>query len=785
MSVLFDASNEGIERTAGSFISMTSDFTISLWVRAQSSIPSAGQYRTFWEIYNDPTFNTYFGFYQLDTGKFQFYAANNVDPDLDIQTSASLSFDRNYYLTVKYNATTKLFTFLINGVVINTGTLDMSAATMTKESMGVNAPYSSTVSYQLRVWQRELTTNEIIAEMASATVVSSTSLFEDIPLTSDANDISGNSRDYSVTSGTPTYQTTPPNNINSNPSGRNANAAIVISSLPYSTTQDVNAAGITYNVWYKYVADFTGELYIFGFGDLVGYSPLVDVWLDPQNDPTSYNGIGNTNKPIQIPVTNGVSYYFLFHVAANVGTAVLTLNVKKFTQQSVPAGSLLINDDTENFPLVIASATADEVLRFVSPFCAGEQGDSINSGKYLFTDDFASPTAFNLYNSNFELVTTIAHPFSGSNTILLVRTCIGTQSWFVAKKGTAPTNYSQATKINSDGSLGPTVWTLGTNIGTLAIAANNDESILYFSGPASGGFRPIKRWDLINNIALSDLVADVDSSYGTTDILVLDDDTIVVMYYKVTEIKIVHYDTSGSVLNTYLRTVTSSTGSRMTYGLDSTSFWIMRHSSTKYSIFEEIKVSDGTILTTRTLPEYEGGAYQPAATATPEEYGPSFSCPVVLSRLSAFAQGTIVVAKVTNPVDNDHDFNFTAVAPLSPTTFTLKNEESQEFTVDVGTYSVVEDPDADWTPTYMVSNDSVDNEHIEVAEGESVTVLVLNTLRSPGAGVYAYPLPGNPNSGNPPAVPTGRSDEFINQDGTISNVKIPNPYLVTGFVGDI
>lgn len=149
--------------------------------------------------------------------------------------------------------------------------------------------------------------------------------------------------------------------------------------------------------------------------------------------------------------------------------------------------------------------------------------------------------------------------------------------------------------------------------------------------------------------------------------------------------------------------------------------------------------------------------------------------------------GTIVVGKVTYPYSPDTEFDFEAGAPLSPDEFTLKDGETRIFSVEPGTYSIIEVVNANFFPTYMISNDpDGDNEAIVVGSGEVIDVVILNTFATRGGGIYSYPLPGYPGSGNPPLFPGAAKsdDDFVEQDGSISVLKISDPYIVTGFVGD-
>ncbi len=421
------------------------------------------------------------------------------------------------------------------------------------------------------------------------------------------------------------------------PTNITAATAVVISSLPYSITQQVDFAGTTYDVWYSYTATVNDtELSIFGFGDLTTYQPEVSVFTGPASLPVAYlfTLIG-PNLSIQVPVAQGTEYFFKFTTnAANPSPAVLTLAVKSFSQQSTPVGSIAINDDSEGFPLVIRSATTGDVIRFVHPFPDGEAADILASGVSCWHD--LSDSELVIFDHSFTEIATI--PSVNLNSLMgTLRTCLGTQRFWFCYTTAGPVR--NARYVTDDGTLG-TAHVL-TGIGDVqAIAVSNDESILYSANSASGD--PIKQWDLVNDVAMSNLVAGV-APYFISDILVLDDDSIVAMYsrsaFATFGAKAIRYDAAGATLNTYDfgsdQDFPAGTLPRLAYATDSDSFWAWTHpfSTQGISLFQQVRVSDGTILTSLPVQEYETGVYNSDATATPSaSYGNSFSCPFLILR---------------------------------------------------------------------------------------------------------------------------------------------------------
>lgn len=116
-------------------------------------------------------------------------------------------------------------------------------------------------------------------------------------------------------------------------------------------------------------------------------------------------------------------------------------------------------------------------------------------------------------------------------------------------------------------------------------------------------------------------------------------------------------------------------------------------------------------------------------------------------------RGTIIVEKLTLPADDVTEFDFAAGGGLSPTTFTLKNGETQTFSDVVAGdgYSIEETIPAGWFMQAEVSNGSpLDN--ISVAADETVTILIINTTG--GGGLFTVPTVPTIPSQTPPGPNT-------------------------------
>lgn len=414
------------------------------------------------------------------------------------------------------------------------------------------------------------------------------------------------------------------------PTNISAATAQALGDLPASYTQRVDDAGTTYTTWYSFVAPSTGVISAFGYGDASVYTPTTTPWIGPTGAPTNLLSIsGGANLTIQFPVTSGTTYFL--KVVPNGGNptpANLTLSVELHTDVAAPLGTIAINDDTDGFPLALLSSTADyTVLRFVTDFPAGEAGDTLIDGTVLVENDNDTVDLYTTNTGSFVLVNQTAI------TVPKIRTCNGANTFYVGNN-VNPATYFTMTR---DGTASAPV-TLTANGSLAALAAANDESVLYFANTGSGA--AIKTWNIPGNVAGANLVAGI-ASYSVIDILVLGDDSIVVGYQRGSvDYKVLRYSPAGATLNTYtFGSSFTSTVSRLAYAIDDpNSFWVLLHpasTDTGTSKFLNVQVSDGTILTTRLSAEYEDGVYQSAATATPlARFGNSFSCPFWIMRQS-------------------------------------------------------------------------------------------------------------------------------------------------------
>lgn len=405
--------------------------------------------------------------------------------------------------------------------------------------------------------------------------------------------------------------------------------------LPVTVTQQVDDAGTTYTVYYSYTAQ-SGDppvLGLFAVGDLSVYKPSTNIYLGPAGAPTLFI-TGAQNKPCQFLVTAGTQYFF--KVTTNGGNptpANLTLNLERFPNAAYPTGSIGVSDDNSgNFPIAILSSTTGLPLFFSPLNAAGEVAAITTDGFLLINTENGSPSdQVKLFNATLQLLTTIT-PFAGK-IVRGIATDMSTRFYVNGFGIGTVKSYDTAGNFLQS-------WTL-PDADNVSQAVTHSNTILYSANNGAAG--AIRRFDLVNNIALTDLVAGIATySIGKSSLLVLADGTIIAAYYgggSTTNVSVKAYNAAGSTLHTY-SLGESNADVRLAMAIDDpVSFWIWTKdltgpggTSTGFSTFRNIQVSNGAVLTNLNAPEYENGVYVPTATLTPERFGHSESCPFWVTR---------------------------------------------------------------------------------------------------------------------------------------------------------
>jgi hypothetical protein len=605
----------------------TGDSTVCLWVRFDT-VAVSPLYQTAYVILDDPAVYTeYVAIYGQSTQLF-------LDGNFTSVTTTAPTANTWYHVAWVQSGTTQRF--YVNGTLIGSQTHNRAAVTNGFELIGGDTFSEGDVSVAYcREWTSALTQNEIRTELVSPTVVKTTSLYMDCPFIANINDISGNSHNWTQV-GSATFVAGPTLLTNTQAS------TAIDCTPPYSGTFKMSPlTALNPHVWFTYTA-VTDDVVIgsWAFTSLASPNrPSCKIWtgtpsaLVALHDSVDINDSA-TNVPYSVPITPGSTYFFdVTNAGVDVsGTADLTFSTVAQPTLDMALGDVMVSDETFGFPVVSLNAVTGAVKRH-HVFSAGESVDTQPDGTVLADAiDFLGATiGLQIWDANFTLQQTVAYPV-GVNDIYHIYTSPA-GGWWISGHLTATT--TRVVKMSVDGTYSPTVYTI-THASTthpVGIAVNSAETILYYSLTGTANVA-VQRWDLVNDIALADLVAGVVNYAILQDPIVLSDDTIIIGYKRPpqTDSYVTHYSAAGATLNTYNLGAVGL--NRLCRALDNpTSFWVWIYPiatpTDGLDRFVNITVSSGLFATDYTVAQYERGVYSAAASATPSaRFGPSFSCPM-------------------------------------------------------------------------------------------------------------------------------------------------------------
>lgn len=536
-----------------------------------------------------------------------------------------------------------------------------------------------------------------------------------------------------------------------------------IASLPFSqliTQAEFNGGtygGVANQLWLRYVA--SGKIGLGVDSNLGGtWSPRFVVY---ESDGSTILTNPTANS-FWVPLQIGTYYIKVTDDGGGVSDFDFTLNITEITANPpVPAGSLIINDDsgyqnpaspTISFPATVYDPATGDFLGYIDTIPAGESGDILPSGISLWHDRYNfSGFELVLLDANFAVITEVTPTTpigTGLGNSALPIIVSNQTKFYILNKANGKIH-----TIEEDGTFTQDIATLSPGSYT-TMGVSRDGTIAYYP---RGNL--IKRWDLVNDIALSDLISlTLLGSIGVTDqngnngnLLVLANDSIIVNYLNNLDstTHIIHIAANGTIINDWTFDQVNYAINHLSYvesenNVDEIYVWLftvandgdtgtLNRFNLITGVLTLIETTDLFILGGNLLGIGVGGI------ETTQVFGPSNSCTMVTYGATPSEDGTIIVEKVTVPSDATL-FDFSAGGGLLPTTFQLSDGQNQTYTgVTPGSgYSIVETPNVLYTTTYAVSNGSPYT-NISVAAGETVTVTVTNTLKGvagEGDGIY-------------------------------------------------
>lgn len=433
----------------------------------------------------------------------------------------------------------------------------------------------------------------------------------------------------------------PPSNVSF------ATALDLGTTLPINNTQsDINDAGVNYTVFYKFTCP-AGLRMVWAWAtsdQVAGYMPKMVPYDQSEVEILQESIIAPLgNNPIQFPVTPGqVHYLQVVKNADSAGPEHVDLQIRTVPNDTtIPDSAIIINGDIPDQPCGVFSPNTNyQTIKFIKGIAIGEGGCISSDGKILLENRIITDKYIALYSGD-ELT-----ELGRDSTMLAF-------SWIRYNRTTGKfwimvlENAGFAKLYRLDPSVLPLAKTLIATITGAGngggISTNNAETIAYYQEGGANG-KPIHRWNLSTDSAMTDLAAAPGAAYYFLDSMVLEDDTILVGWSSndgpTGLVKVRRYQPDGTQINEY-QFDSFELGSyglvRLAYATDSpTSFWVkLRERSgataTGDAIFNRIRVSDGQVLNTVRHLEYNERNYiGPASVSYRGESGIWNSCPLVV-----------------------------------------------------------------------------------------------------------------------------------------------------------
>jgi hypothetical protein len=593
--------------------------------------------------------------------------------------------------------------------------------------------------------------------------------------------------------------------------------AIDITTLPYNSGAITAYTSVdTLNkVWWKHTATATGLLYVSATGSnyrcklriYTGTPGSLTEILSSSSASTSVSQQFTTAGAIvfcKFSATTGTTYYFSIETTSySVGTAKLSLiSLDPVPQQNdlfLPNGyhlnvfrnGILVN--ARNLQNLVTGVAIDYTERTMPTVSGGT-----HSAPRVLVGLFNYPIVEILDAETFDEVNYIYEAFydvagdeihvaqlAVTSLGMLYAGCFGDGFLYVAGvSGTRPPAIYNAPSSNSnisaikkiDATYGdepdPEAHDAVLISPAIEIAApwvvaiDETNGILYYT--TGGLYEPIggqqiKRWSLTTNNQMSDFATislQSGNNPGIKGMCVLPDGGLLVC----NSIVIHRLNSSGTITQTYTPSdaIEAQSLCDVKIEADGLHFWVVDEESAHLFRFELASGVETDSITTDLMP---GTLVQMALYSEGEPVEPP-------------TPGTLTVIKSAPEVPSQ-EFTIAVGGGLSPSSLVLKDTESQLYTnvLPGSGYSVIETVPLGWSVAYTVSNGSP-NTNITVASGESVVVTVINTI-SEDATVVA-------NGGIYKIVPGKREDTLwltFLPSATI-DVKIPDPYIRTGLVGE-
>lgn len=614
---------------SGAYLNTAGSFTILGWTDIPTQ-PANGAFTT-QRLFGDPTFGSpYIWLGTLTTGVSIavyleiFDGTNTFD---SVTTILPVGTWLGVATVVDAGAgQVRLYSVMTPGgtpTLIDTLAVAVSGIVFTSTSEVCNGDPGTTLGTATtrdRVFASALSAAQITAEFAARTAV--LPALADTPLSapSDLVDISGNGHDWAA-SGVPTFLAGP------------ATTITAVTPTALVTTFDLRKAS---NEIFQYTAVAADvELSVSATDDGGTNTLTLGVYTGTVNALVLYLALLSTQRrAIEVPVTPGTTYFF--RIANTAAPTVLGADVA-FSIQRQPAedltlGSLLIGDDSHDFPPTIVSLTGSSILG-IPPIIGGTQYmDTVSSGIVLM-DNESVPGRLRRFSA--DLTTEFAViDLPGAPSIDGIRSDRNDTFYVATHKGGIATVYA----ISGSGVLSGTSWIIPNTAFTHA--PNAAGTILYWSrSTGTAALTDIHAWDLVNDVALADFLPDQAPAFVTQDMLALSDGTFLIGYRLVSfDFKVEHRSALGVLLRTYdfgNIVADAALNYRMSLSQDQLSFWLktnpILNTDADTQLLQQTRISDGTLLTATTFWTFKSGLGPVIASpAALPPFGPGPSTPITV-----------------------------------------------------------------------------------------------------------------------------------------------------------
>ena len=347
-------------------------------------------------------------------------------------------------------------------------------------------------------------------------------------------------------------------------------------------------------LWFKYTtgpSDLMLSVGIKGAEAGDAYKPMMSVWTGTPPSVTQHKVLTATGGLLNnlcanmatavsrsdiwylsFPVTGNTTYYFQV-TDANATTVTTDLNVVGVAAPVLSAakpGDYLIINDAGPFPSAVVDQTTGSLLGYIS-LGVGEEGTGLPSGQMAFQDTAANAGAggLQIVNNDLSTVTTI-------NTLPV--NVLNSATVFYLVTFTGDTAHVQLVK--PDGTLGALINV--PNVGA-ALMVSNDSSTFYYVDDST--FTLVKRWDLVNNLALPDFAGNFGGAEPTYAFISGVSQTIVITYSGSPKV-MRQWSPNGALLRTDNLTIAPFTRMIGDFGSDTFQTWSGLTDFHRYGIWD-------------------------------------------------------------------------------------------------------------------------------------------------------------------------------------------------------